>query len=244
MNLRDFIRLNLTEPQRLMWAVRCPSLAAELELRRFTDSDFVVRVIRNDEDALWTLWFCLHSSFFVRIIRMRSKHACGSPCTLFPFEEMPCKWSSRVLDDYYEHMTTPGAGLLESFLGNDELGLSFMEYLGIQLHEKFHADMLGRHGFKSLDEEALPVELRKLFKRDDRFRTIFVNRWLWGLTEIPVLEEAILPALPPETLLRWVDEVDNAVLVSPELATLMAQVQAASRLRLKSGIPPRGGHSS
>jgi hypothetical protein len=95
-----------------------------------------------------------------------------------------------------------------------------------------------------LDEEALPVELRKLFKRDDRFRTIFVNRWLWGLTEIPVLEEAILPALPPETLLRWVDEVDNAVLMSPELATLMAQVQAASRLRLKSGIPPRGGHSS
>lgn len=237
MNLRDFMRLNLTEYQLGLVQARCPELMKELEQRKFKDNDFVVRIIRADEDALWVLWLCLHSSFFVRIIRMRSKHECGSPCTLADFNELPCKWSERVLQSFFEQLTRPGQ--LEAFLGNDEITMSLMEYLGIQLHEKFHVDMLRRNGYQALDESLLPVELRRLFGRDDRMKTIFVNRWLWGLTELPVLTEVITPELPDETLSRWVDEIDEAVLSSPEVGNLLAQLQSSSRLRARSGIPPR-----
>jgi len=238
MNLRDFMRLNLTEGQLRMVQTRCPALMAEIDQRRFTDNDFVVRVIQKNEEALWILWLCLHSSFFVRIIRMRSKHECNSPCNLADFQELPCRWSERLLDELFQSLTS-GKGVLENFLGNDELDISLMEYIGIHLHEKFHVEMLRRNGFLPLEESALPAELRRLFARDDRFKTIFVNRWLWGLTEIPVLKDAVVPELPDETLLRWVNDVDEAILNQNETNALVGQLQTASRLRQKSGIPLR-----
>lgn len=239
MNLRDFMRLNLTEGQLRMVQTRCPELMAEIDQRRFTDNDFVVRVIQKNEDALWVLWLCLHSSFFIRIIRMRSKHECASPCNLADFKELPCRWSERVLDELFKTMTSSGKGVLENFLGNDELDLSVMEYIGIFLHEKFHVEMMKRNGFASLDESSLPPELRRLFSRDERFKTIFINRWLWGLTELPVLKDAIVPELPDETLLRWVNDVDEAILNQNETNALVAQLQTAGKLRQKSGVPLR-----
>lgn len=239
MTLRDFLRLNLSELQRTVIQARCPVISRELDRRGFSDNDFVVKVLQGDEEALWLLYFCLHSSYFVRIIRMRSKHECGEPCNLAEFQKLPCTWSERVLDGLFETVTKPGAGVLEAWLGNEELSMSVLEYLGIHLHSTFHVEMLRRNGFDPQDEEALPAGLKALFAKDARFRAIFLNRWLWGLTEIPMLEEAIQPVLPRETLIRWVDDVDEAVLSSPELAGILGRVRAAETLRKRSGIPPR-----
>ena len=239
MTIRDFLRLNLSEVQRTVVQARCPILSRELDHRTFTDNDFVVKVLQGDEEALWLLYFCLHSSYFVRIIRMRSKHECGEPCNLADFQKLPCKWSEKVLDGLFQTITRPGGGVLEGWLGNEDMTMSMFEYLGIYLHSTFHVEMLRRNGFVPQEEDALPSALTTLFSRDARFRSIFLNRWLWGLTEIPMLEEAIQPVLPRETLTRWVDEVDEAVLTSPELAGILQRVKGVEGLRLKSGIPPR-----
>jgi hypothetical protein len=240
MTLREFLRLNLTELQRRSIYAQCPALAAGIDDRTIDDRDLVLRIIRHDEEALWLLWFCLKSSFFVRIIRMRSKNECGQPCSLVDFETLPCRWSERVLGDFYARLTTAGAGVLEAYcVEGEQPDLGIMDWLAIRLHEEFHVEMLRTHGFAPLDEHALPPSLRALFARDARFRTIFINRWLWGLIDVEDMAEAVKPPLPGETLANWINLVDGALLSAPETGALVAQLEDRRRQRARSGIPPR-----
>ena len=238
MTLREFLRLNLSDAQRRVIHVQCPELSAEIDERRIDDRDFVLRVIQHDEGALWLLWFCLHSSFFVRVIRMRSKQECGHPCSLVDFVELPCRWSSRVLGDFYHALTQPHSGL-ETYCAENPDVTGLMDWLAIRLHDLFHPQMLAENGSATLEDDALPPALRQLFLRDPRFKTIFVNRWLWGLIELEDLHAAVIPPLPAETLLSWIAQVDETLLAGEDNG-LLRQLEGLTRRRARSGIPPRG----
>lgn len=237
--LAQFLKLNLTDSQRSGIGNQVGLLVGDILDGTIDDQNFARLIGQKDDSAIWLLWLCLHSSFFVRIIRIRSKQECSEPCSLVDFDKLPCRWSSRVLGAYFQSLTQQGAMIFSPYIAEDPPKLGIMEWLAVRLQERFHEEMLSANGFPSLDNTELPEELRLLFKKDSRYKTIFMNRWLWGVTELDVLSESIVPSLQKDILKAWIAKIDDAVLTSADLDILTTKYNNLKNLRMKSGIPLR-----